>query len=73
MAIRTLLRKRLLAITRTGTAMKPTRIGKRFIVIGRSAPATEKSACREPTNQRAIAQRLVVIKNGELVGSRSGR
>jgi len=73
MTIRTLLGKRSLAIARTGTAMKQTKIGNRFIVIGRTAPATEKIAYREPTNQRATSQRIVVIRNGERVGSRPGR
>jgi hypothetical protein len=53
--------------------MKPTQSGNRVVVIGRPAPATEKRARREPTNQRATAQRIVVIKNGERVGSRPGR
>jgi hypothetical protein len=73
MAIRTLLRERSLALARTGTAMKPTKIGNRFIVIGRPAPAAEQVAYREPTPQRAMSLRLIVIKNGERVGSRPGR
>ena len=63
----------MLALARTATAMKQPRIGNRFIVIGRTAPVTEKFACRELPNRRATAQRLVVIKDGELVGRRAGR
>jgi hypothetical protein len=53
--------------------MKPTRIGNRFVVIGRPASAAEKIGHREPTRQRATAQRIVVIKDGELVGRKPGR
>jgi hypothetical protein len=53
--------------------MKPTKIGNRFIVIGRPAPAAEQVAYREPTPQRATSLRLVLIQNGERVGSRPGR
>jgi hypothetical protein len=53
--------------------MKPTRIGNRFIVLGRTTPVTEKTACRELPHQQATAQRLVVIKDGEQVGRRPGR
>jgi len=53
--------------------MKPTKIGNRFIVIGRPAPAAEQVAYREPTTQRVTSQRLIVIQNGERVGSRQGR
>jgi hypothetical protein len=73
MTIRTLLGKRSSALTRTGTAMKPTKIGNRFIVLGRTVPVTEKIACRELTHQRATVQRLVVIKDGERVGRRPDR
>jgi hypothetical protein len=73
MAIRTLLREGRLAIARTGTAMKPNQIGNRVVVIGPSPPAAEKVAYREPTHRRATSQRVVVIKNGELVGGSPGR
>jgi hypothetical protein len=53
--------------------VQPTKIGNRIIVIGRPAPATENSAHREPTGRRAKTRRIVIIKNGELVGGRSGR
>jgi len=53
--------------------MKQTRIGNRFVVIGRPAPAAEKVAHREPARRRATARRIVVIKDGELVGGRPAR
>jgi hypothetical protein len=73
MVSRTLLGKRLLALARTGTAMKQPRIGNRFIVLGRPAPVAEQVAYRELTHRRATAQRLVVIKDGERVGRRPDR
>jgi hypothetical protein len=73
MTIRTLLRRRSLALARTGTAMRSTRIGNRFILIGRPAPAAEQVAYREPTPQRVTSLRLVLIQNGERVGRRTGR
>jgi hypothetical protein len=53
--------------------MKQTKIGNRFIVVGHTPSATEKVRYRKPTNQRATFQRVVVIKNGELVSGKSGR
>jgi hypothetical protein len=53
--------------------MLPTKIGHRTVVIGRPAAAVEKSAYREPAQQQATFQRIVVVKNGELVGSKLGR
>jgi hypothetical protein len=53
--------------------MNQTKIGNRFIVLGRPAPAAEQVAYREPTTQRATSPRIVVIQNGERVGSRPGR
>jgi hypothetical protein len=73
MAIRTLWAKRLLAVALTGAAMNQTQIGNRVVVIGPTASATEKIACRVPAPQRATPHRIVVIKNGELVGGRPGR
>jgi hypothetical protein len=63
----------LLAIARTGTAMNQTKIGKRIVLFGRPARANEKIGCLQPTNQRPTTHRIVVIRNGELVGGRSGR
>jgi hypothetical protein len=73
MAIRTLLGKCLSAVARTGAAMNQTQIGNRVVVIRSTTPATEKVARREPTQQRATPHRIVVIRNGELVGSRPRR
>jgi hypothetical protein len=53
--------------------MTHTKIGSRFIVIGRVAPAGKKSGRRKLPVQQAAARRIVVIKNGELVGSRRSR
>jgi hypothetical protein len=53
--------------------MPPTKIGHRTIVIGRPAAAVEKSAYREPARQQVTFQRIVVVRNGELIGSRPGR
>jgi hypothetical protein len=53
--------------------MNPTKIDNRFVLIAGTAPASEKTAYRQPPTQRATSQRIVVIKNGELVGSRPGR
>jgi hypothetical protein len=51
--------------------MDQTKISNRVIVVGRTAPASKKTDFREPINhQRPTAQRIVVIRNGELVGSR---
>jgi hypothetical protein len=61
------------AITRTGIAMNQIKIGSRIVVIAGTAPAQEKLGYREPTQQRPTARRIVVIKNGKLVGRRRGR
>ena len=53
--------------------MKQAKIGNRVIVIAGTTPATDKTANREPTHQRATPQRIVLIRNGELVRSRPGR
>jgi len=53
--------------------MNQTKIGNRVVVIAGTAPANEKAGCREPAGQRATARRIVVIRNGELVGSGPGR
>jgi hypothetical protein len=63
----------LLAIARKGTAMNQTKSGNRVVLIGRTARANEKIGCSQPTNQRSTTHRIVVIRNGELVGGRSGR
>jgi hypothetical protein len=53
--------------------MNQTRIGNRFVVIAGTAPANAKTGCREPAGQRAAARRIVVVREGEWVGSRTGR
>jgi hypothetical protein len=73
MTIRTLVRECLLAVARIGAAMKQTKIGNRVVVISGPAPAPEKVTRREPADQRATSRRIVLIKNGELVGGRPGR
>jgi hypothetical protein len=47
--------------------------GSRFVVIGRAPPAGKKTGRRELPVQRALARRIVVIRDGELVGGRPGR
>jgi hypothetical protein len=53
--------------------MKPTKIGNRIVVIGGTAPASEKTGPVPPSNPRPAARRTVVIRNNELVGRRPGR
>jgi hypothetical protein len=53
--------------------MKRTKTGNRFIIIRGTAPASVTTAYREPTLRQARPQRIVVIRNSALVGSRPGR
>ena len=53
--------------------MTHTKIGSRFVVIGRAEAAGKKTGRRELPVQQATARRIVVIRNGELVGGRPGR
>ena len=53
--------------------MKPTQGGNRVVVIGSTAAANDKTGPRQPAPQRATPQRIVVIKDGELVGGGPGR
>jgi hypothetical protein len=62
-----------MAIARTGTVMKPTKIGNRVVIIGSTAPANKKTGSLPPSRQRAPSRRIVVIRNNEWVGSRRGR
>jgi hypothetical protein len=63
----------LLPTARTRTAMNQTKISNRVVVIGRTAPANEKTRYRQLTKQRLNTHRIVVVKNGELVGNKAGR
>ena len=53
--------------------MNQTKIGNRVVVIGSTAQANEKTGYLQPTKQRPTTHRIVVIRNGELVGSGPGR
>jgi len=53
--------------------MNQTKSGNRVVLISRSAPASQKTVSRQPTAQRPTTYRIVVIKNGELVGNQPGR
>ena len=63
----------MLATTHTGTAMNQTKISNRIVLIGRTAPANKKTGYLKPTAQRPTTHRIVVIRNGELVGSKPAR
>ena len=63
----------MLAIARTEIVMKPTKIGNRFVVIAGTAPSNTKTGYRQRTDQQRTGFRIVVIKNGELVSSKTGR
>jgi hypothetical protein len=53
--------------------MKPTQSGNRVVVIGSTAAANDKTGSRQPAPQRSTPQRIVVIRNNELVGGRPAR
>jgi hypothetical protein len=53
--------------------MNQTKSGNRVVVIGPTASAAKRATHREPIGRRAPGRRIVVIKDGELVGSRRGR
>jgi hypothetical protein len=53
--------------------MSQSKNGNRVVVIAGTAPANESAGHREPAAQRPTARRIVVIRNGELVGGRPGR
>jgi hypothetical protein len=63
----------LLFIARIGSVMDQTKIGNRVVLIGSTAPANEKTGYLQPSKRRPTTHRIVVIRNGELVGSRPGR
>jgi hypothetical protein len=51
-----------------------TKTGSRVVIIGQTTAPTTPSGQRETTvPQRVAPRRIVVIKNGELVGGRAGR
>jgi hypothetical protein len=52
--------------------MNQTKIGNRVVVIGSTAPANQKTGYRKPTKQRRTTHRIVVIRNGKLVGTDQG-
>jgi hypothetical protein len=56
-----------------GNAMNCTKIGNRIVVIAGTPLAGKKTRRRELPVQRTSARRIVVIRDGELVGSRPGR
>jgi hypothetical protein len=53
--------------------MKRTRVGNRVVVIRSTAAANDKTGPRQPAPQRPTTCRIVVIKDGELVGGRPAR
>jgi hypothetical protein len=53
--------------------MNQTRIANRVVLIGSTAPPNEKTGYLQPTQQRPTTRRIVVITNGQLVGSKPGR
>jgi hypothetical protein len=53
--------------------MNQTKIGNRVVIIASPVAANEKAGGREPAGKRAGARRIVVIRNGELVGSGPGQ
>jgi hypothetical protein len=63
----------LLAVARAGAAMNHTQIGNRVVVIRSTPPANGQAGSGQPAPQRAMPQRIVTIKNGELVGGRPAR
>jgi hypothetical protein len=50
-----------------GTTMNQRKSGNRIIFIRRPAPSHEKTDHREPLNQRASSQRIIVIRDGKFV------
>jgi hypothetical protein len=53
--------------------MTQTKSSNRIVVIAGTAPANEKTGYLQPSTQRPTTHRIVVIRNGERVGSRPGR
>jgi hypothetical protein len=53
--------------------MKPTKIGTRVVLIGRTAPANDKAGSTPPSQQRPTTRRIGLIRNNERVGRRPRR
>jgi hypothetical protein len=51
--------------------MNQTKIGNRVVVIGSTAPAKQKAGYVQTANP--TTRRIIVIRNGELIRSRSRR
>jgi hypothetical protein len=63
-----------LAINRIGGIdMTQGKFGNRVVVIAGTATTSGNTDQGKTTEQRPNARRIVVIRNGELVGSRPGR
>jgi hypothetical protein len=53
--------------------MNQTKSGSRIVVITGTVPANENPGYRELTEKRPMARRIVVVRDGKLVGSRRGQ
>jgi hypothetical protein len=53
--------------------MSQSKIGNRLIIIAGASPANANASHREPADPRPTVRRIVVIRNGEAVGSRPDR
>ena len=48
-----------------------TKIGNRIVFIGRTTTRKKVPPCQQPiVNRRSASHRIVIIKDGEFVGSR---
>jgi hypothetical protein len=56
-----------------GNAMNQTKVGNRYVVIAGTAQVKKHSRYREATRLPPAADRIVVIKNGEVVAGGRGR
>jgi hypothetical protein len=54
--------------------MMQTKTGHRIVIIGPAGASTTQGGLREPpSRQRVTPRRIVVIKDGQLVGGKAGR
>ena len=53
--------------------MIPTKIGNRVVVIAGGAPASKKTGKQVRPAARTTTRRIVIIKNGEWIGTKPGR